>query len=72
MKEKQHKLIDLIFDLDEKADNQASKGAKPKKIVWKRRFYRTNPLARYIQLITFFCENNSSRQYFNKIMTENV
>lgn len=33
MKEKQHKLIDLIFDLDEKADNQASKGAKPKKIV---------------------------------------
>ena len=45
MKKKRNKLIDLIFNSDMKADNQAPKEVKPKKMVWKTRFYRTNPLA---------------------------
>ena len=45
MKKKIYKLINLIFNSDKKADNQAPKEVKPKKMVWKTRFYRTNPLA---------------------------
>jgi hypothetical protein len=45
MKKKMNKLIDLIINSDKKADNQAPKEVKPKKIVWKTRFYRTDPLA---------------------------
>lgn len=45
MKKKIYKLINLIFNSDEKADNQAPKEVKPKKMVWKTRFYRTDPLA---------------------------
>lgn len=45
MKKKMNKLIDLIINSDKKADNQAHKEVKPKKMVWKTRFYRTGPLA---------------------------
>lgn len=45
MKKKINKLIDLIFNSDKKADNQAPQEVKPKKMVWKTRFYRTTPLA---------------------------
>ena len=45
MKKKINKLIDLIFNSDKKADNQAPQEVKPKKMVWKTRFYRTPPLA---------------------------
>lgn len=45
MKKKIYKLINLIFNSDKKADNQAPKEVKPKKMVWKTRFYRTTPLA---------------------------
>lgn len=49
MKEKLHKLIDLIFESDDKPKNKTPKKTTPRRIVWKTRFYKNDPLAEPVQ-----------------------
>ena len=49
MKEKLHKLIDLIFESDDKPKNKTPKKNTPMRIVWKTRFYKNDPLAEPVQ-----------------------
>ena len=49
MKEKLHKLIDLIFESDRKVNNKTPKKTIQRRIIWKTRFYRNDPLAAPVQ-----------------------
>lgn len=49
MKEKLHKLIDLIFESDDKPKNKTPKKTTPRRIIWKTRFYKNDPLAEPVQ-----------------------
>ena len=49
MKEKLHKLIDLIFESDDKPKNKTPKKTTPMLFVWRTRFYKNDPLAEPVQ-----------------------
>ena len=49
MKEKLRKLIDLIFKSDEAVNNKSPKETKPRKIIWKTRFFKRDPLSEPVQ-----------------------